>query len=113
LPAAGPRRDGRQPRVGGRAAALPMPTHLKIATQRLVSIVAILVENTFLKDSALYEQMGTAYLNPDCYLNVDAMQWDLDWYASNGFVAQRPNLLQTLDNSYCDYAIQQLGRYQP
>ena len=57
--------------------------------------------------------MGTVYLNPDCYLNVDAMQWDLDWYASNGFVTQKPDLLQTIDNSYCDYAIQQLGRYEP
>jgi NitT/TauT family transport system substrate-binding protein len=76
-------------------------------------IVAILVENTPLKDAALYEQMGAVYLNPDCYLNVDAMQWDLDWYASNGFVTQKPDLLQTIDNSYCEYAIQQLGRYQP
>ncbi|HLH26605.1 MAG TPA: ABC transporter substrate-binding protein [Chloroflexota bacterium] len=76
-------------------------------------IVAILTRNTTVKDPALYDQMGAAYMNPDCYLNADAMAWDLDWYVANGYVPQKPDLTQALDNGYCDYAVQVLGRYQP
>ncbi len=76
-------------------------------------LVAILTRNTVVKDPALYDQMGAAYMNPDCYLNADAMAWDLDWYVTNGYVPQKPDLAQALDNGYCDYAVQQLGRYQP
>ncbi len=75
--------------------------------------VAILIANTALKDPALYDQMALAYLNPDCYLNVDSMVADLEWYAAHGYVPQKPDLAQIVDNTYCDYAIQQLGRYQP
>ncbi len=77
------------------------------------AVVAILIANTALKDPALYDQMALAYLNPDCYLNVDAMVADLEWYAANGYVPQKPDLVQAVDNTYCDHAIQQLGRYQP
>jgi NitT/TauT family transport system substrate-binding protein len=76
-------------------------------------IVAILTRNTTVKDPALYDQMGAAYMNPDCYLNGDAMAWDLDWYVTNGYVPQKPDLTQALDHGYCDYAVQVLGRYQP
>lgn len=75
--------------------------------------VAILSRNTPLKDPALYDQIGWTYLNPDCYLNIEALAWDLDWYHAHGYVAQKPDLAQTVDHRYCDYAIQQLGRYQP
>ncbi len=75
--------------------------------------VAILIRNTPLKDPALYDQIGWTYLNPDCYLNIEALAWDLDWYHAHGYVAQKPDLTQTVDHRYCDYAVQQLGRYQP
>ncbi|HZU04991.1 MAG TPA: ABC transporter substrate-binding protein [Chloroflexota bacterium] len=76
-------------------------------------IVAILVRNTTVKDPALYDQMGWAYMNPDCYLNVEAMAWDLEWYIANGYVTQKPDLAQAVDHRYCDHAVQVLGRYQP
>jgi sulfonate transport system substrate-binding protein len=76
-------------------------------------VVGILARNTTVKDPALYDQMGAAYMNPDCYLNADAIAWDLDWYVANGYVPQKPDLAQALDNGYCNYAVQQLGRYQP
>ena len=76
-------------------------------------MIGILIRNTPLKDRALYDQIAWTYLNPDCYLNVDAMAWDLDWYATQGYVTQKPDLVQSVDHSYCDHALQQLGRYQP
>jgi NitT/TauT family transport system substrate-binding protein len=76
-------------------------------------MIALLVRNTAIKDAALYDQMGAGYMNPDCYLNTETMDADIDWYVANGYVPQRPDLAQAIDNRYCDYAIQQLGRYQP
>jgi NitT/TauT family transport system substrate-binding protein len=76
-------------------------------------IIDILVRNTQLKDRALYDQMGLSYLNPDCYLNLDTMAADVDWYFEHGYIAPKPDVAQFVDRSYCDYALQQLGRYQP
>ena len=76
-------------------------------------IIASLVQNTALKDPALYDRLGYGFVNPDCYLNVDGMTYDLDWYLDHGYLSQKPDLTQIVDNSYCDYAVQQLGRYQP
>lgn len=77
------------------------------------TVVDILIRNTPVKDPALYEQMHWTYLNPDCYLNQDALAWDLDWYIAHGFVTQRPDLPAVVDNRYCDGALAVLGRYQP
>jgi NitT/TauT family transport system substrate-binding protein len=76
-------------------------------------MVNILIRNTQLKDAALYDQMGLSYLNPDCYLNLDTMAADIDWYFENGYIAPKPDVTQLVDHSFCDYALQQLGRYQP
>jgi ABC-type nitrate/sulfonate/bicarbonate transport system substrate-binding protein len=81
--------------------------------QGRAEIIAILVNNTAVKDPSLYDLMGAAYMNPDCSLNGEAMAWDLDWYVANGYVPQKPDLARALDNGYCEYAVQQLGRYQP
>ena len=76
-------------------------------------MVNILIRNTQLKDPALYDQMGLTYLNPDCYLNLETMATDVDWYFEHGYIARKPDVTQLVDHSFCDYALQQLGRYQP
>ncbi len=76
-------------------------------------LISILIQNTALKDRAVYDQLGWGYFNPDCSLNADSIAEILDWYVANGHVPQRPDLAQALDDRYCAYAVQQLGRYQP
>ncbi|HEY7060535.1 MAG TPA: ABC transporter substrate-binding protein [Chloroflexota bacterium] len=76
-------------------------------------MIESLTRNTALKDPAIYDRLGLGYINPDCYLSMDGMRYDVDWYVSHGYVQQPPDLGQLVDNHYCDYAIQQLGRYQP
>jgi ABC-type nitrate/sulfonate/bicarbonate transport system substrate-binding protein len=76
-------------------------------------LIAILARNTTVKDPELYERMGRGFFNPDCYLNLDPIAADLQWYVANGHVPQPPDMAQAVDHSYCDYAVQQLGRYQP
>jgi ABC-type nitrate/sulfonate/bicarbonate transport system substrate-binding protein len=76
-------------------------------------VVATLIRNTPLKDAALYDQMSLSYLNPDCYLNLETMAADVDWYFENGYVSPKPDVTQYVDHRFCDHALQQLGRYQP
>jgi ABC-type nitrate/sulfonate/bicarbonate transport system substrate-binding protein len=77
------------------------------------ALIAILIQNTALKDRALYDQLGWGYFNPDCSLNAPSIAEILDWYVANGHVPQRPDLAQAIDDTPCAYAVQQLGRYQP
>ncbi len=73
--------------------------------------VQIMTRNTTLKDPALYEQVGWTYMNPDCSLNATSVVDNLDWYEAHGYVKQRPDLRVAIDDSYCQYALKQLGPY--
>ena len=61
----------------------------------------------------MYDKLGYGYINPDCRLSVEGMKYDLDWYHAHDYIAQVPDLQQIVDHRYCDYAVQQLGPYQP
>ena len=78
-------------------------------TARMIDILA---NNTPVKDKSLYDKMGWDYYNPDGYVNSQAVAYDLDWYASHGYVKEKPDMSKVVDNSYVDYAIKQLGKYQ-
>jgi NitT/TauT family transport system substrate-binding protein len=73
-------------------------------------IVAILVNNTAVKEPGLYDRMSWNYVNPNCSLNVQTLTTDLEWYASKGYVPPL-DVKQVVDNSYCEYAVQRLGTY--
>lgn len=74
-------------------------------------IAQILAANTDVKDISLYSQMGFDYIDPNGYVNADAVAYDLDWYATHGLVQQKPDLGHVIDNSYVDAALRQLGKY--
>jgi NitT/TauT family transport system substrate-binding protein len=76
-------------------------------------VVGILAKYTSVKDPALYEKMGWDYMNPDGYVNSEAVAEDLKWYAAHGYVQQPPDLAQVIDNSFVDHAVQKLGKYAP
>jgi ABC-type nitrate/sulfonate/bicarbonate transport system substrate-binding protein len=78
-------------------------------TARMIDILAA---NTAVKDKSLYDKMGWDYFNPDGYINADSVAYDLNWYASHDYVKQKPDLGKVIDNSYVDYAISKLGKYQ-
>jgi NitT/TauT family transport system substrate-binding protein len=75
-------------------------------------MIEILANNTAVKDKTLYEKMGWDYYDPDGYINSKAVAYDLDWYAAHDYVKQKPDLGKVIDNSYVDYAISKLGKYQ-
>lgn len=79
--------------------------------QNRAEIVSILVQNTIVKDPSLYDRMSWNYLNPDCSLNLEAIASDLEWYTAQGLVPPL-RVEQVVNNSYCEAAVQQLGKYQ-
>jgi NitT/TauT family transport system substrate-binding protein len=75
-------------------------------------VVAILTRYTSVKDPSLYARMGWDYMNPDGFVNSEAVAEDLKWYAAHGYVQQGPNLSSVIDNSFVEHALQRLGKYQ-
>src|SRR5262249_26731369 len=62
-------------------------------------IVSILVNNTAVKQPALYDQMAWNYLNPNCSVNLKTLPADLEWYVAKGLVPP-VDVNQVVDNSY-------------
>ena len=76
-------------------------------------VIRVLIENTPIKDPALYEAMVPSGIDPDGALNQESMDYDQDWYLSRGYVREKIDLGRVVDLSYRDAALQQIGRYQP
>ena len=74
--------------------------------------VSIMVQNTSLKDKALYDKIGWTPMNPDCSLNVPSIQKNVDWYMAHGYVKDKPNLATAVDDSFCQNAVKVLGPYK-
>jgi len=75
--------------------------------------VELAVKWTAIKDPALWQKMELQRGNPDGYNTRASLEYDLNWFANNGFVEKPPRLDDMLDQSYVDYAIARLGRYKP
>lgn len=76
------------------------------------AMIKILVEYSSVKDPALFEAMFPAGLNPDGYVNMKGVQADLDWYKSHDLLKGELTAEDVVDNSYVDYAVKVLGKYE-
>jgi NitT/TauT family transport system substrate-binding protein len=81
--------------------------------QNRAEVVAILTKNTNVKDAALYDKVTWDYMNPDGYINAETLARDMDWYVANGYLTEKPDVARIVDNSFADYAVRALGKYQP
>ncbi|MDN5331197.1 MAG: NitT/TauT family transport system substrate-binding protein [Tepidanaerobacteraceae bacterium] len=75
-------------------------------------IISILAEYSSVKDKALYDKMFPVGLNPNGYVRMKGIQMDLDWYRSRGLLTGELKAEDVVDNSYVDYALGVLGRYE-
>jgi NitT/TauT family transport system substrate-binding protein len=74
--------------------------------------VSILTRHTAMRDPALYDQMVYPYLNPNGYVNADSIRSDFEWFRRDGQIEGRVDVDTVLDNTYVDYALDRLGRYE-
>jgi NitT/TauT family transport system substrate-binding protein len=81
------------------------------AAARQVTIAA-LVQNTPVKDAALYDRMALSALDPDGRINMTSLAADQDYWLASGAQQQRIDLNALVDYSFADAAVQVLGPYR-
>jgi ABC-type nitrate/sulfonate/bicarbonate transport system substrate-binding protein len=74
-------------------------------------VIAILAQATGAPVAVLAQAVPTG-LNPDVYVNAAGIAADIQILLNLGFVNQPLDVNAVVDNSYADYALQQLGRYR-
>lgn len=84
----------------------------KKQVQKRRDVIAAFAKHTPVKDPSLYDKMVMPYLDPNGAVNRVSLRFDQDWYAQNGFVAQKVNLSLVVDDRFVLHALEKLGRYQ-
>jgi NitT/TauT family transport system substrate-binding protein len=74
------------------------------------AIISILINNTSVKDPALYGVMSLPAFDPNGAMLVQSMRDLQQWYVDNGFVQTPANLDQAVDTSYLEGALGAIGR---
>jgi len=77
------------------------------------AVVQALATHTVVKDPKDYDQMRPAGLNPDGVLALQSVRDDLAYYEQTGQVRERVDVSKVLDTSFQEFALRQLGPYQP
>jgi len=74
-------------------------------------VVQVLIDNTPVKEAALYEQMAYAYIDPNGGVNEASMAFDIDWWVRQRLLDGPVDLGSVIDRRYAAHAIEVLGRY--
>ena len=74
-------------------------------------VIKILMEFTDLKNPALYKTMHTQGSNPDARLNWDSLRTDFEFFRTQGWIEGAVNIDQTVNTSFADAALEELGPY--
>ncbi|HZU07564.1 MAG TPA: ABC transporter substrate-binding protein [Chloroflexota bacterium] len=77
------------------------------------AILAILMKYTGLRDRAVVDQMDWVPIHPDGRINGETLAAAQDFFAERGYVPNKVDLTQVIDHRFADYAVAQLGPYQP
>lgn len=75
-------------------------------------IAAILAEMTDVKDLTLYDKMAPQYMNPDGYVNSESVASDAKYFFQGKQIEKEVDTSKVVDNSFMDFAIQKLGKFQ-
>ena len=74
-------------------------------------LVALLTQNTAVKDAALLERMAPNSMDPDGRVNVESLRDTQRWYLERGQIAAEVDFDRVVDPRFLDYALSRLGRY--
>jgi hypothetical protein len=61
----------------------------------------------------MYDQIPWPAANPDGRVSVEAIAAAQDWFVEHGYVQTKVDMSKVVDNRFADYAVAQLGPYQP
>jgi NitT/TauT family transport system substrate-binding protein len=85
----------------------------KIAGPNADEVIAILVEYTAIKDAAVFRAIHAQGTNPNGRVHEPSLRNDLQFYIDEGQIQGKVTLEQTLDHSFVDAALKDLGDYKP
>jgi NitT/TauT family transport system substrate-binding protein len=75
-------------------------------------VIAILTKNTTIREPALWQKIAPPGLNPNGSASKSSIAQAQDFFAARGQVTEKADVDQLVDNSYVDFALQQIGPYQ-
>jgi NitT/TauT family transport system substrate-binding protein len=76
-------------------------------------VIGYFQKHTGLRDRATYDFVPWPSSNPDGRLPLPAIAAAQDWFYDHGYVQTKVDLSRVVDNQFADYAVAQLGPYQP
>jgi NitT/TauT family transport system substrate-binding protein len=79
--------------------------------QGRAEVVEVLTRYTALKDPALYDRMRMPYMDPNGTFSLNGYDEVQRYFVSHGVLPQAIDIAQIVDNSFVEYAAQQLGPY--
>lgn len=111
----GPELTQKRPEVGQRflLAHLKTQRYLDAAFRRGVNrdeVIQMLIDNSPVKDRALYDRMATTYPEFNGQANQRAVEVDQDFYVRQGLQREKLDLAAVVDTSFSAYALSALGR---
>jgi NitT/TauT family transport system substrate-binding protein len=77
------------------------------------AVIAILTEDSLVKDPDIYRAITVTACDPDGRVNVDSLKEDLDIFRKEGLIEGKVTVEQVLDTSFAEAAVKELGFYQP
>ncbi len=85
----------------------------KFAGPAADEVIRILVQDSNIKDPALYRKMTPNGNNPDGKLNEASLKKDFQFYKDQGYLEGTITVEQVVDHSFVTAALKELGPYQP
>ena len=76
-------------------------------------VIDILAELGGLSREMVANEVAPSTMNPDGYMNLEAIEADVEWYTSEGVLPEPIPVDRFVDHHYVEAALQELGRYQP
>jgi NitT/TauT family transport system substrate-binding protein len=84
----------------------------KFAGPNAEELIAILVQDSNLKDPAIYKKLTPNGMHPDGKLNIASLKKDLQFYKDHGYLEGAITVEQVVDTSFVDAALKEIGPYQ-
>lgn len=85
----------------------------KLSGRTSDDVIGILVNATKMKDPSVYRKLVPNGVDPNGRVNVASMEHDIAFYRSEGLIQGNVTAAQTVDLSFVDEAVKQLGPYKP
>jgi NitT/TauT family transport system substrate-binding protein len=76
-------------------------------------VIAILQQNTIMKDRGLFDIVPWGYMSPDGRVSAQAISDAQDWFVAHGYVPRTVDVPGLIDTQFADSAVAQLGPYRP